>query len=171
MIQRCWPHSTPVYCAFRRERCVAGPSAGRRTAGHEEAREHHHRRDRSHPKRKHVQFGKRHIACADHQRNEKIAEGSHHDRHDDEENHDRRMHGKNRVIGLRRNDAAALLAGIDVRLGDDVEPGDRSFRPSQLPAHEHGEQAADDDHEQAHEEKLPADHLVIEGKNIRSDKP
>ena len=125
---------------FRGERRVAGPAAGRRTAGHEETRQHDHAGDRADPERQHVQFGESHVAGADHQRNEKIAEGADHDRHDDEEDHDRRVHGEQRVIGLRRDDAAAVGTGVDVGFWNKVEPRNRRFRPGQLPAHQHGEQ-------------------------------
>ncbi len=155
---------------FRCERGVAGPAPCGRTAGNEETGEHDHGRDRAHPERQHVQLRKCHIAGADHQWNEKITEGSNHDRHNDEKNHDRRVHGKDGIICLRRDYAATLLPGVDVRFGNKIEPRNRRFRPGQLPAHEHGKQAADNDHEKSHEEKLPTDHLVIKGENIRPEK-
>ncbi len=145
----------------RGERRITRPTASRGTTGNEETREHNHRSQRAHPEREHIQFRECHVACTDHQWNEKIPESSNHDRHHDEENHDSGMHGKQSVVSLRRDNSV-----IHVRLGNELEPRHRGFGPSQLPAHEHGEQAADDDHEEPHEQELAADHLMVQGENI-----
>ncbi len=47
-----------------------------------------------------------------------------------------------------------------------AQPGHRRLRPGQLPAHDQGQQAADDHHEQAHEEELAGDHLVVGGEDV-----
>jgi len=72
------------------------------------------------------------------------------------------MNRKKCVISLRRNYAAAVGTGINVRFRDKTEAGNRSFRPGQLPADQHRQNTADHKHEQADKEKLPGDHLVIQ---------
>ena len=62
MIQR---FLTPVDAGilrFGRERRIGCPARGCRPSGNEETREHDHAGNRPHPKRKHVQLGKGHIA-------------------------------------------------------------------------------------------------------------
>jgi hypothetical protein len=48
-------------------------------------------------------------------------------------------------------------------------PGHRRPRPRQLPAHDQGEEAAHDEHEQAQEEELMGDCPVVGGEKVRQD--
>ena len=119
--------------------------------------------DRADPEREHVQLGERHVARADHQRDEEVAEASDQDRHHHEEDHDGGVHREHRVVGVGRDRAV-----VHERLGHPVKSGNRGFRKREFPSHQHRHQAADRHHEQRHEQELAPDHLVIFGKNVRA---
>ena len=121
-----------------RERRVVRPA--RADAGEEERREQHDPGDREQPVGERVQPRERHVRRADHQREDVVREPC--ERRDDEqEDHQRRVHGEQLVVRLR----------VDVV----------RLRPRKLGAHEQREQAAGEEEEDRRRDVLDPDHLVI----------
>ena len=97
-------------------------------------------RDREQPVRERVQPRERHVRRADHQRDHVVAdpgEGGDHE----QEDHQRRMHREQAVEGL-------VVDELHPRLGE-------------LGAHEHGQQAGDDEEDDRRDQVLDPDHLVV----------
>ena len=76
------------------------------------------------------------------------------------------MHGKQRVIEGRVH-----VPLVHVGLRNPLSEGHLGLRPGQLPTHHHRHKPAEDQHDQAHEEELPTDHLMVGGKDVGTDKP
>jgi len=89
-----------------------------------------------------VEAGERHVPRADHQGHEVVGEAEH-ERHGDEEDHRRAVHGEDAVEGLRRDEVVVRA--------DQLDPHDGRFDPA-----DHQEEQRVDDVEQA-------DALVIDG--------
>ena len=104
MHQRFCPHSTPVNTGVGGQRRIGCPAGGRMPTRDEEAAQHNDRRGQRHPERQHIEHWKGHIAGADHQGDQEIAEGANQNRHDHKEHHDRGMHGEQHVVGIGCDD-------------------------------------------------------------------
>ena len=87
----------------RRERRVHRPAAARGPVRREEAEHQHDAAEEVQPVRQRVQPRERHVARADHQRHEVVAEAGE-DRDDDEEDHRRAVHRDDLVVGVLRQD-------------------------------------------------------------------
>ena len=96
--------------------------------------------DRQQPVRQRVQARERHVGRAEHQRHREVRETGE-GRDDEDEDHQRRVHGDEPVVGLRVHE-------LHPRLGE-------------LGAEEHRHQAADDEEDERRHEVLDADHLVV----------
>ena len=123
-----------------RQRRVARPAARKGAARDEEAREHHHAGDGEQPEREGVQARERHVGRADHQRDHVVADAGE-DRDHEEEDQERRVHGHETVERL----------GVD-----DLRSGVR-----ELGAEDHGQQSTDEEEEEARDDVLHADDLVV----------
>ncbi len=106
------------------------------------------------PVTQHIQRRKRHVIRADHQRNEKIAEGTSEDWNDHQEDHDRRVHREQHRVELRTH----LPAFLSEQLAEHgyVRPG-----PRNLPADSQRQQAANQKPDQRGEKELQSDHLMV----------
>ena len=102
-------------------------------------------------------FGKRHVARPDHERDQEVAERPGQERDDHEEDHDRRVHREQLVVELRRH----LVAERGVGPEQPAQDRHRLPGPGQLPADGHRQQAAEHEEDQAREQELDADDLVI----------
>jgi hypothetical protein len=124
---------------------------------HETIGDQDHRRGHE-PVREHIQLRERHIAGADHERDQEVAEGAGQQGDDHEEDHDRRVHAERHGVELGRRGAIPAHQ----------RAGDRHVlaRPAQLPADEHRERSADHEKQQPQEQKLDADDLVIAGEDV-----
>ena len=122
------------------ERRVAGPAGAERAARVEEAREHHHARDRQQPVRERVQPRERHVGRAEHERDDVVGQARER-RDDEEEDHQRRVHREEAVVGLR----------VEV-----LRPRLRELR-----ADDHRQQAAGEQEEDRRHQVLDPDHLVV----------
>ena len=80
-----------------------GPARARRSARGEVAAVEHDPAEQVQPVRERVQARERHVARADHQRHEEVAEPGE-DRHDDEEDHRRAVHRHRAVVGVLRQE-------------------------------------------------------------------
>ena len=96
----------------------------------------------AHPEAEGVQPRKRHVARADHQRHQIVGEAEQ-NRHADQEDHGRAVHGEQTVERLRRNEMVV--------------------RDGQLDAHDRGFQAADHQEQDAVADVHQAESLVIDG--------
>ena len=125
---------------LRRERRVARPAGRERAAGGEEAAEEHRAGDRQEPEGERVEARERHVRRAEHQRHGEVRETG--ERRDDEdEDHQRGVHGDEAVVGLRVHELHARLR--------------------ELGAEEHRHQAAEREEDERRREVLDTDHLVV----------
>ena len=135
--------------------------------GTKKAREHHHAAREERPVARHVELRERHVRRADLQRQHEVPEAADGQRHDAEEHHDGAVHGAELVVELGEHDAAggALLAQplADQRNGL-AGVGD-------LPAHQQHQHEAEQQEEQSGHGVLDADHLVIDGEDVRLPEP
>jgi hypothetical protein len=95
----------------------------------------------------------------------KFAEDADQQRHDREEDHERRVHGDERVVELGQDDAAG-------RGGIREDPADerkRLAREAQLPPHHPRQNPAEEQERQARQQELLGDHLVIGREDVRPD--
>ena len=123
-----------------RERRVAGPARGERPAGHEHRGGEHHARDRQQPVRQRVQARERHVGRAEHQRDDVVPDPGE-DRDDEQEDHQRRVHGHETVEGLRVHVLHARLR--------------------ELGAEHERQEPAEDEEGEGRADVLDPDHLVI----------
>ncbi len=147
-----------------RQRRVGGPPGRRVPALHEEAREHQDAAGDGEPERPHVEPRERHVRRADLERDQVVAEHAHQERHDGEEHHEGAVHGDQRVVELREQDAARRH-----RLGKQPAAGHRGSGEPELPADHDGRQAAHREEDQAHQQELDADDLVVGRKDVLPD--
>ncbi len=130
------------------QRCVGEPadigSAARsiQSASSDEAEVEDDAAQGTHPETEGIQPRKRHVARADHQGHEIVGEPEQ-QRHADQENHRRAMHGEQAVKGLRRNKMVV--------------------RNGQLDPHDRGFQASDHQKQDAVADVHQAELLVIDG--------
>jgi hypothetical protein len=111
-----------------------------------------------------VQERERHVAGANLQRDEVISERPDQQRDDHEEDHDRPMHGEEHGVELGRDRAAG--GGEHPR-----ESRHRPPRPSELVADGHGHQAPEHQEQQAREQELQADDLVVDREDVLPHEP
>jgi hypothetical protein len=90
------------------------------------------------------------------ERDEEVGVDADQERHDGEEHHDRAVHADQRIVELGQ-DVAIRHHG----LGKQPAARERIGRPGELITDQHGQQAAHNQEEQAQEEKLYPDHLVV----------
>ncbi len=110
--------------------------------------------------------GKRHVARADLDGQEVIAEAGERRRGQHEEHHDGAVHGHHGEVELRRHRAAG-----EARREDLLEHGPLLRGPSQAQAHQHRERHADEHREQRSRKILDSDHLVIHAEDVLPDEP
>src|SRR5438105_7433863 len=75
------------------------------------------------------------------------------------------MHGEDHGVEVGGH-VAALPAHPLGEDGDGMAGGEDGIGPGELPADEHGEQSADDEEEEAHEQELDADDFVVGGEDV-----
>jgi hypothetical protein len=112
-------------------------------------------------------MGEGHVARADHERDHEVAKRPRQERDDHEEDHDRRVHREELVVKLRRH----LVPERRIRPQQPAQDRHRLPRPGELPAHRHRQQSADDEEDQAGEEKLDADDLVVGREDVARQEP
>ncbi len=126
--QHLQPEQPEVDAVPRREGGLGQVGIGKPTdvgsAAQEEAGVHEQAASQENPEAEGIQAREGDIARADHERHDVIEEGSI-QRHDDQEDHDRTMHGEELVVEIRADD---VLVGL-----------------SELDAHEHRLNAADEE--------------------------
>ena len=123
-----------------RQRRVGGPpEIGRPTRG-EEPGQHERAAEQEQPERQRVQPRERDIGRADLQRHDQVAEREEQRRREHQQHH-RAVHGEQLVVLLRRQELQTRLA--------------------QLGPHQHGHQAADDEHDERGHQVHQADGLVV----------
>ena len=122
------------------ERRVAGPAGVEGAARDQEARHEDDSRQDQQPEAERVQPRESHIRGADHQRQDVVGDPGE-DRDHEEEDHDRRVRGEDRVVAR----------GVD-----DLRP-----RLGELSADQHRQQATDEKEEEGGDDVLDPDHLVI----------
>ena len=140
---------------------VSRPAGGRGSTLDEERRSHDGAARQRHPERQHVQLVKRHVPGSDHQRNQEIPEGAGQDRDDHQEDHDRSVHGEQGVV-VRR--VCRIPALRKPRRQRDLPIGE-----AELPADNHRQESAQDHEQQAHEQELNPDDLVVLGEDVFRD--
>ena len=150
----------PGRADVRGERRIGGPARASRAEIGEEGGEDEQLREEEGPERVHVQLRECHVARADHERDEEVAEAADEHRGHGEEDHDQAVGGEDLLVG-RRTDHPAVLA--EEKLADHW---DRAVGERPLPADEHRERPADEQEEQACPEELLADHLVVDGEDV-----
>ena len=99
----------PQSCAARRAgqdrlRRIERPAGAGRPAGREEARHQHQHGEQIDPVAQHVDIGEHHVARADHQRDQVVAEAAEEQRGQQIDHHDHAVHGDELVIGLGRDE-------------------------------------------------------------------
>ena len=104
------------------------------------------------------------------QRHDKISKGGERHRHDAEEDHDRPVHGAERIIELRRHFAVRHGIGAENVGQPFTDDRQRLTGIGQLPAHQHHQGKAKKQKDQATNSVLNADHLVIGGEDVFSPK-
>ena len=83
-----------------RLRRVERPARAGRPAGREEAGDQDQHREQIDPVAQHVDIGKDHVARADHQRDQVVAEAAEEQRGEQVDHHDHPVHGDELVVGL-----------------------------------------------------------------------
>ena len=81
-------------------RRVERPAGAGRPAGREEARHQHQHGEQVDPVAQHVDIGKHHVARADHQRDQVVAEAAEEQRGQQVDHHDHAVHGDELVVGF-----------------------------------------------------------------------
>ena len=109
-----------------------------------------------------IERGKGHVPRPDFQRDQVVAETADQQRHDDQEDHDRGVHGEKHVVTARQNDAVNRNGGGQER----ADQGDLHARVGQLETDPHGQQATDEQEEKTGPKVLQADHLVVERPDV-----
>ncbi len=82
-------------------RRVQGPARASRPARYEETRRQHQHGQQIDPVTQHVHIGEHHVAGADHQRDEVVAEAPEKQRREQVDDHDHAVHGDKLQVGLR----------------------------------------------------------------------
>ena len=144
---------------------VGGPSAEGRSVADEECDTRTRKADERDPERHHVEVGKGHVFRAHLDGQKVIAEGGKGRSGENEEDHDGGMHGHQLQVVLRRHH----IPGRAI-LGKQMQPRNRSVRPSQVDAHQPGKQHADQDRDQGQRVILLADDFVVQAENVLPDK-
>ncbi len=85
-------------------RRIQGPARAGGAAGHEEARHQQQHSEQIDPVAHHVDIGEHHVARADHQRNEVVAEASQEQRGEQVDHHDHAVHRDVLQVGGRRDE-------------------------------------------------------------------
>ena len=124
------------------ERHVRRPAGAGCSAAREPAQVEHDAAEQVHPVRERVQARERDVAGTDHQRHEEVPEAGE-DRHDHEEDHRRPVHRQDLVVRVLREHGFV--------------------RRRELRAHQHGEQAADDEEDERGRDVHDPDPLVVDG--------
>ena len=89
-----------------RLRRVQGPAGAGRPAGHEEAGDQQHRQQVQ-PVADHVHVGEHHVAGADHQRDQVVAEAAQEQRRQQVDHHDHAVHADQLEVGARVDEGEA----------------------------------------------------------------
>ena len=131
------------------QRRVAGPAALGRAARGEPARVQDDPAEQEEPVGERVQAREGHVARADHERHEVVAEARE-DRDDDEEDHRRPVHGEELVVGV---------------LGDEV-----LVRRGELGPHQQRQDAAEPEEGEARDDVEDPDPLVVDGRQPARDR-
>ena len=150
------------------QRWIGGPSRTGRPARHEEAAEHGDAAEKIRPVTHHVDLGERHVGRADLQRHNVVPKPANHNRHDPEKDHDRAVHGPERVVEVRRHDAARHegFAPIPQSTKHAPQHGDFFERIRKLPAHQHHEAEAEEQETQPGDGVLYPDDLVVNREDV-----
>src|SRR5258706_5177844 len=139
------------------ERSIGGPSGDRGAVWNEEREYEDNKSGRGGPEGHHVETRKGHVFGADLDRQEVVAEPGEGRVGQHKENHERAVHGEEREIVFRSDDAARSAV-----LGDQVEPNNLCVRPDEMKAHEPRQNHAREDGNQSEPVILLADHFMVE---------
>ena len=85
-------------------RRIERPAGAGRATRHEEAGQQHHHRQRVDPDAQHVEVGEHHVARADHQRDQVVAEAAEEERGQQVDHHDHPVHRHELVVALGRDE-------------------------------------------------------------------
>ena len=128
--------SSPWPGEMHRQRRVGRPARVGGAAAPHEARVHHEPAEQEQPERGRVQPREGHVAGADLQRHEVVAERRHHG-HDEQEDHRRAVHREQAVVGLRRHHRVVRVL--------ELEPDHERHQPAHREEEEGGVQVEDPD--------------------------
>ena len=148
----------------RGQRRIGSPARARRAAGDEEACQHDHAAGEKTLEADHVDAREGHVRRADLQRHDVVAEGREGERHNREEDHDGAVHGAERVVEVRRHDAAGnhhLALFAQNPLQENTDQGNGLAGIGDLPAHRRHQQEAEEQEEQRGDAILNPDDLVV----------
>ncbi len=117
---------------------VQGPAGTRGPAGHEEARHQQQHGEQIDPVTHHVDIGENHVAGADHQRDEVVAETPQEQRGEQVDDHDHAVHGDELKV------VARVDKGKDVR-EPQLQPHDPRQHQGHQPHRDRGDRVLDGD--------------------------
>ena len=146
------------------QRRIRGPAGDWRAVGHEERCDQDEESDEGGPEGHHVEAREGHVFRADLNGQKVIAEAREWRIGENEEHHDRAVHGHQREVILGRDDAA----GRAVRRKF-VEQRNRGRTPGQVDAHEPGEHHAGDYGDERQAVVLQPDDFVVETEYVIAD--
>ena len=153
------------YGSDRTQWSIGSPAGEWRTIAHKECRYGDQESDEGHPERHHVEVREGHVLSANLDRQEVISECGKGCGGEDEEDHDRAMHGHQLQVVFRCHDAARGAI-----FGQQLQTGNGSARPPKMDSHEPGKHHANHDGEEGQTVILFSDDLVIEAEDVLPDK-